>query len=169
MSKHELLRQLRDANVIIHEPVTLRGGEVSSYYVDIKKAYGNPEILRRMAQMTLEYVDSEITCIAASGYGGIPLGAAVSLAADLPLVSVRDTPKNHGRGGLIDGYVPNESDNILIVDDVFTSGSSMRQTLGNLAATRVNICGGHVVVARGDVRKFELPVSYLLGPEDIAR
>lgn len=167
MNRSELARKCKEAGIVVYEPITLRNGEVSNFYVDVKKAYGNPEILRAMAQLTLSNFDPKTTCIAASGYGGIPLGVAVSLESGLPLASVRDTKKNHGRGGLIDGCVPDSSDVVSLVDDVFTSGSSLRQTASNLSKTNAKIIDCHVIVARGDVTEFEFPVSYLFKPDDI--
>jgi len=161
MKRPELARKLREADVIFHEPVELRGGETSNFYIDIKKAYGNPEILREMACLMLRNFTQDTTCIAASGYGGIPLGVAISLESGLPLVSVRDTEKNHGKRGLFDGYVPSSSDVVSIVDDVFTSGSSLRQTAANLGTTESTVADCHVVAARGDTSRFALPVSYL--------
>jgi len=163
----ELSGMLHAADVIAREPVRLRSGKTSEFYADIKKAYGDPRILRCMARLTLDNFSPDTTCVAASGYGGISLGTAISLESGLPLAMIRDTKKNHGKRGLIDGYVPVEGDVVSIVDDVFTSGSSLRQTLQNLAATNATIAGCHVVVARGDATAFELPVSYLLRPEDI--
>lgn len=158
---------LRNKDIVVREPIALRGGGVSEYYVDVKKAYGNPEILREMARLMCGNLAPDTTCIAASGHGGVPLGVAISLESELPLASVRDTEKNHGKRGLIDGYVPDENDVVSIVDDVFTSGSSLRQTAANLSATNSKIAGCHVVVARGDVSQFELPVGHLLRADDI--
>ena len=157
---------LRNEGVVEREPITLRGGEVSEYYVDVKKAYGNPAILRYMASLICKKLDPDTTCIAASGHGGISLGTAIALQSEHRLTSVRDVPKNHGRGGLIDGYVPGMHDVVTIVDDVFTTGSSLRQTIKNLGKVG-RIAGCHVAVARGDVSEFELPVGYLLRADDI--
>ena len=171
--KHEELEtaslsdRLRAEEVVSYQPVTLRGGEESTFYADIKKAYGSPELLAAMAGVVLGNLDPRTTCIAASGYGGVPLGTVVSQQSRLPLVLVRDEEKAHGRGGLVDGYVPSGSDRVSIVDDVFTSGSSLRRTEANLAGTEAEILGCHVVVARSDTSKFKLPVSYLLSIDDL--
>lgn len=160
---------LGGAEVVIHEPVRLRGGEEADFYVDIKKAIGSPELLSMMAIALAEDIDPSTTCVAASGHGGIPLGAAVSGVMQIPLVLVRDSEKKHGRRGVIDGYVPGSGDVVSLVDDVFTSGSSLRQTAANVSRTGAEVIGCHVVVARGDVSDFEPPVSYLFTPEDITK
>ncbi len=101
MNKAELARALRSADVVLYQPVALRNGTISDFYIDVKRAYGNPGNLRAMAQLTLDNFDPSTTCVAASGYGGIPLGVAISLESGLPLVSVRDREKGHGRGETI--------------------------------------------------------------------
>ena|ERR1700741_1310777 len=94
-----LSQQLRQAEIISFEPVNLRAGEASDFYADIKKAYGNSELRKAMAEATLENIDPSTTCIAAAGYGGLPLAVTISDLSGLPLTMVRDTAKNHGRGG----------------------------------------------------------------------
>lgn len=165
--KTNLGERLIKEGIISYEPVTLRGGEVSNYYADIKRAYGDPELLFEMARATVEDLDEQTTCVAASGYGGIPLAVMVSQLANLQLVLVRDTEKNHGRGGVIDGYMPTPEDVVAIVDDVFTSGSSLRQTMANLASTGATVAGCHVIVARGDTASFGVPVDYLVKADEL--
>ena len=58
-------------------------------------------------------------------------------------------------------------DVVSVVDDVFTTGSSLELTINHLTNTGVIIAGCHVIVARGDVSAFLSPVSYLFKPEDI--
>lgn len=163
----ELGGKLRDHNVIIYEPVTLRGGEASHYYADIKKAYGDPELLAELAHATAENLDGQTTCLAAAGYGGLPLGAVVSQISGLPLAMVRDVEKNHGKQGLIEGHVPNAEDVVSVLDDVFTSGSSLSHTISTLEATGARIAGCHVILARGRADEFAFPVSYLLHADEL--
>jgi orotate phosphoribosyltransferase len=120
-----------------------------------------------MGQATVEILHPDTTCLAASGYGGLPLGVIVSQLSGLPLAMVRDSEKNHGKKGLIDGFVPTAQDKVTILDDVYTSGSSLSQTITNLHDTGADILGCHVIVARGDTSKFEFPVSYLLSTKDL--
>jgi len=87
--------------------------------------------------------------VAAAGYGGVPLATSISLNHGLKLTLVRETEKNHGKGGMLDGYVPNKEDKIAVVDDVFTSGSSILKIVSALGP-EINVSGCYVVVKRGD-------------------
>lgn len=169
MSKRKLSEMLRNADLIYREPVTLRSGEVSDYYADIKKAYGDPKILAEIAQETLEAIDEKTTCLAASGYGGVPLGVAVSQLSGLPLSLVRDTQKNHGKKGMIDGYKPTPKDKVSLLDDVFTTGGSLMETAVTLQTTGAQVISCHVIVSRGDVQAFDFPVTYLFKPQDLIK
>jgi len=167
MTKQSLLSKLRKAEIIVRKPVTLRGGDVSDYYVDIKKAYGDPKLLAEVAGEIADNLNPVTTCLAVSGYGGIPLGVAVSQLTNLPLSLVRRGEKDHGKGGVIDGYVPNKKDVVSILDDVFTVGTSLKQTIESLSGVGLSVIGCHVVVSRGNTQGFSLPISYLFNSDDL--
>ena len=68
---------------------------------------------------------------------------------------------------MIDGYVPTEKDKIAIVDDVFTMGTSMAKIIKALNKTGAKIIAGYVVVNRGEVSKFIIPIKSLLTAEKL--
>lgn len=163
----ELIKMLKSAQVITKEPVRLASGLQSDFYLDIRKAYGNPETIKLIAQMMTSSMSSEITCVASEGYGGIPLATMVASLSGKKLTLLRKTEKNHGLGGKIVGYVPGAQDVVLLVDDVFTTGSSLKNMVSILLGTGANILGCSVVVARSNTTDFSLPVSYILKAKDI--
>ncbi len=109
--KSELVKRLKELEVIYKEPVRLKNVEASDFYVDIKKAFGYSNILKLMCRLLWSKMDKKTTCIAASGYGGLPLAVKLCSMKGFELAMVRNTPKNHGRKEFIDGYVPTEKDN----------------------------------------------------------
>ena len=76
-----------------------------------------------------------ITCLFGPAYKGIPL--AVSAAAslyrnydrDLPYCFNRKEAKDHGEGGSIVGYKPQDGDDVVIVEDVVTAGTAVRESI----------------------------------------
>lgn len=165
--KTELIKKLRQLDVIYREPVDLKHGAKSLYYVDIKKAYGYPKILEYICDCIWEQMNKSTTCIAASGYGGISVATILSVRHNLKLTLVRDEPKKHGKGGWLDGYEPIKEDKVSIFDDVLTTGGS----LGNMIKvikeeTEAKILGCYVVVKRGEWES-DIPLSHLLVPEDL--
>lgn len=149
MVNKKLLNLLRDKNIVKYGSFKLRSGEVSSYYCDIKEGVGNPEILNQIVKEISKIIPKKTTCISASGYGGIAIAGAVAYKTKLPLSLVRDKVKDHGTKKIIDGYVPTNKDYVCIVDDVFTTGSSIKDTKEKLLKTKCKFVKSVVVLNRG--------------------
>lgn len=166
MTKRDLIRRLKEAGVVRKERVVLRSGQVSEFYCDLKKAYGYPDILTACADLMGERLDPSITCVAALGHGGLPLGAVIASRFDRHFIAVRSAPKDHGKGGMLDGYAPHEGDAIVIVDDVLTTGSSIKETIVALQATPARIDSAIVLVKRAEPA-LPIPYAYLLTVEEL--
>ena len=164
-----LIKKLKELDVVIKEPVQLRSGEISNFYVDIKKAYGDPQAFYLLVKAMSDVLKSDFntsTCVAACGYGGIPLATAVAFKNNLKLSLVRDKVKNHGTKEMIDGYIPDAKDKVVVIDDVLTTGSSITQVIEVLKPTGAKILQAYVVVKRGDAQ-LEIPTKYLLTVGDL--
>jgi orotate phosphoribosyltransferase len=90
----------------------------------------------------------------------------LSLRRNLRLCLIREAPKTHGKGGFIDGYVPTEQDRLVLVDGVFTAGSSFRKILVALTPTKANVLGCYAVVKRRE-GELPVPVYHLFTAEDL--
>lgn len=165
-TKENLIRKLKGIDIVREEKVKLKHAGASGFYVDVKKAYGYPEILDLICRQIGKCVSKKTTCVAAAGYGGLPLAAIISGKRKLKLTMVREKPKTHGRNVWIDGYLPGEADRIVIVDDVFTTGKSIRQIVRVLRSTGAKISGCAVVVKRGKGR-IGITCSHLLTAEEL--
>jgi orotate phosphoribosyltransferase len=98
----------------------LASGAKSTYYIDVKTAVTNPELLSAIAEkVSQEY---EFDVIAGVAVGGVPLAVATSLASGKPYAIIRASEKNHGKKELIIGEVRGK--NVLLIEDVTTSGGS---------------------------------------------
>ncbi len=162
----ELVRRLKELDIIHREPVELKHAGASGFYVDVKMVYGYPDALNLISDALMERIDRSTSCVATAGYGGLSPATVISSRHGLHLTLVRDQQKKHGKGGWIDGYVPNEHDRITIVDDVFTTGGSLRKIIEALEPTGAIILGCCVVVKRGE-GTLAVPLAYLLTPEEL--
>lgn len=76
-----------------------------------------------------------VDCLFGPAYKGIPLtvAAASSLyrdyGRDLPYCFNRKEAKDHGEGGTMVGYQPKAGDRVVIVEDVVTAGTAVRETI----------------------------------------
>lgn len=168
--RKSLTDKLKELNIIYKESVILTSGKPSDFYVDIKKAYGYPEVVKLMVQLVSKEIPKEATVIASTGYGGLPLATPVSLETGKNLTLVRTAPKDHGhdKGGYLDGYIPTPDDKIVIVDDVFTAGTSIRKMLAIFEKEKpeTEIIAAQVVVKRGD-GQLAIPLGYLIDVEEL--
>ena len=162
----ELVAKLKEIGTLYREPVILASGAKSDYYFDIKKAYGYPVIARKIHEGLWPLVRHDVDFVAAKGYGGISLATSFRDNYNLKMTMVRDKPKDHGKGGWLDGYIPSKGEKGLAVDDVFTTGGSLRKVMGKISEVGAEIIQCAVVVKRGD-GEFPVPLVHLLTNEDI--
>lgn len=82
-----------------------------------------------------ENLPDGVDCLFGPAYKGIPLAvtAAASLYRlydrDLPYCFNRKEAKDHGEGGSMVGYTPKSGDRVVIVEDVVTAGTAVRESL----------------------------------------
>ncbi len=157
----KLTGMLRAVGVVRYEQVALKHAGNSAMYIDIKKAYGYPNVLVLLCKLMREKMDKRVDCIAAGGYGGLPLAGALAEKYNLKLTMVREKPKTHGRNVWIDGYIPKAGDKVWIVDDVFTTGESINQIVKILKSVKANVVGCSVVVVRTN-KKILIPCKHIL-------
>ena len=168
MDKIELLRRLKEIKVLETRQVNLKNAGESNFYINIKKAYGYPDILRKITTLMHRKIDGMTTAIAAQGYGAIPLATKLSTDYNLKLTLVRENTKDHGLQDLLEGYIPNKEDKVFIVDDVFTTGNSIQEVIDALKPTKATIIGYGVVVKRG-TGKLESSLHHILTLDDLLK
>lgn len=142
---------------------------VSDLYADIKMAFGYPAQRNEIIENFLREIPDEATCIAASGYGGVPAASILSYLDSKKLSMLRDKPKGHGSPVFFDGHVPGENDKLLIIDDVFTTGGSLRKIIEKAEQNGAEVIGCMVVYERGNASGFEYPVKSMIKPDDILK
>jgi len=165
--KEKLMKRLNEIGVIYIEPVKLKHIPTSKYYVDIKAAYGYPDIMSMIVEEMWIIMDRKSNCIAAAGYGGVPLASVLGSIHDLKVSFVRDKPKGHGKGGMIDGYVPTKKDYVAIIDDILTTGGSLEE-ITEIIEPLTNITEYAVVVKRGDFDS-KYPLKYLFEAKEFEK
>ena len=85
-------------------------------------------------------------------YKGIPLVVATAIAyaddhgTDVPFAFNRKEAKHHGEGGMLVGA--ELKGKVIIVDDVITAGTAIREVLDLLAETPASVAGALVAIDR---------------------
>lgn len=123
----ELVDMLISCGAVKFGKFVLTSGKESNYYIDIKQASTNPEILRTIAEEMKKYAEG-YDMIAGMELGAVPIAVALSLATNKPYVIVRKETKAHGTRKLIEGRDVNGK-KVLVVEDVTTTGGSVIKTI----------------------------------------
>ena len=146
VGRETLLKQLlKDMKVVQTGEFILASGKKSNYFVNIKRASTNPQVLREIGKAMAPYVGE--AKIAGMALGAVPLAVAVALETNRPFVMVRKEPKDHGTKDLIEGEVlPGEK--FIIVEDVATTGGSTMRVVSALREKGANVAKAVVVVDR---------------------
>ncbi len=130
----ELSEALKSCGALQFGEFTLASGAKSDYYIDIKKASTNPEVLRLIARLMAQKMRDEgieADRIAGVVLGSVPLATALALETGIPYVMIRKEKKDHGTGKLIEGDL-NVGDRVLVVEDVITTAGSSIKAIGTL-------------------------------------
>ncbi len=146
--KQYLMKLLKENEVIKFGKFTLSSGKESDYYVDMKKAITNPEILQTIADLiNLQINEDAVDKVAGPALGAVPIATAVSLTSNKPLLMIRKEKKGYGTSKLIEGELF-ENDNVIVVEDVTTTGNSLIKAINAIEDNKGIVKRAFVVVDR---------------------
>jgi len=132
---------------------TLKSGRVSPYFFNAGR-FDSGAALARLADCYAEALIAsklEFDMLFGPAYKGIPLATAVGLALaargiDAPIAYNRKEAKAHGEGGVLVG-APLKG-RVLIVDDVITAGTAIRESLDIIRSAGAEPCGVLIALDR---------------------
>lgn len=131
----DIISILKKCNAVKFGDFVLASGKRSSYYVDIKKASTNPIALKKISKKISdiikaenEYKENKDIIIGGVELGGVPIATAVSLNMEKPLLIIRKSEKDYGTKSRYVGEF-GESDEIVMIEDVTTSGGSVKKAI----------------------------------------
>ncbi len=127
-----LISGLHELGAVKFGSFTLASGIQSPVYVDLRLLVSKPVLLAQAAKAYAQIL-AGLKCdrIAGVPYAALPIGTAVAIEADKPMIYMRKEVKVHGLGKEIEGdWQPGER--VVIIEDLITSGGSTLQTAEKL-------------------------------------
>ena len=151
-----------DRGVLRFGQFTLKSGRISPYFFNAGLFNSGAALARLGGYYAATIADAglEFDLLFGPAYKGIPLVAAVAIALaeqqgrDAPWCFNRKEAKDHGEGGLIVGA--SLQGRALIVDDVITAGTAIRETMQILHAHRAIPAGAVIALDRQERGQGEL-------------
>lgn len=160
-AKKEFIEFMMSADVLRFGEFTTKSGRLSPYFVNTGNYRTGAQIAtlgKFYAQCIMDNCGDNFDAMFGPAYKGIPLvtAAAASLSRDFnvdkPYFFNRKEAKDHGEGGSLVGYKPQDGDRIIIIEDVITAGTAVRETVPVLqAAAKVSIQDMFISVNRCEV------------------
>ncbi|MDJ0626379.1 MAG: orotate phosphoribosyltransferase [Candidatus Caenarcaniphilales bacterium] len=144
----------------------LASGQKSDYYLDARRTTLSPEgvslvsyLILSMVQPTIKNVDG----IAGPSIGADPIVSGVSQMSYLsgkPLKAgyIRKEVKKHGRNKMVEGPLE-KNDNVILLEDVVTTGTSSLQALNSLKKHGCNVNHVISIILREEIGKELLEIE----------
>lgn len=150
----DFIRFALDRQVLRFGEFTLKSGRVSPYFFNAGLFNTGASLaeLGRFYARALAASDIDFDMLFGPAYKGIPLAAATAIALadhheiEAPFAFNRKETKDHGEGGNIVGAPLAER--VLIVDDVISAGTSVRESVDIIRAAGATPCGVLIALDR---------------------
>ena len=162
--KREFIQFLEGAGVLKFGDFTAKSGRKIPYFInagDIKTGDQIAKLGEFYAKAYFEKVGNKPSVLYGPAYKGISIAVSTAVALsknglDVPFFFNRKEAKDHGEGGIFVGYVPKAGQEVVIVEDVITAGTAIRESMANLSSLEdVKVTATFVMVDRKEKGKGE--------------
>ena len=164
-AKKKFIEFMMSADVLRFGDFTTKSGRKTPYFVNTgnyKTGMQNSRLGEFYAALVKETVGDDFDAMFGPAYKGIPLATSVSGALarnygiDKPFFFNRKEAKDHGEGGVFVGYVPTAGEDVVIVEDVITAGTAIRESMAILSRLEgVKVAATFIMVDRKERGKGE--------------
>ncbi|QLB41070.1 orotate phosphoribosyltransferase [Mannheimia pernigra] len=160
--KHDFIEFALSRNVLKFGEFTLKSGRISPYFFNAG-LFNTGRDLAKLGEYYAQAIQAskvEYDVLFGPAYKGIPIATTVAVAlankfdVDKPCCFNRKEAKDHGEGGNLIGS-PLKG-NILLVDDVITAGTAIRESMEIINANHAELAGVFIALNRKEKGKGEL-------------
>ena len=155
--KKDFIRFLSECGVLKFGTFTLKSGRVAPYFLNAGE-YKTGAQIKRLGEFYAACIRENnipVQTLFGPAYKGIPLALSAAVAlyekygADVNFCFDRKEVKDHGEGGMFVGKQLQDGEQVVIVEDVMTSGKALKEVLPKLrGAAKADITGMVITVDR---------------------
>ncbi len=135
--KREFIQFLENAGVLKFGDFTAKSGRKIPYFInagEIKTGENIAKLGKFYAKAYCDKLGKKRAALYGPAYKGISIAVSTSIALaeeglNLPFFFNRKEAKDHGEGGVFVGYKPTAGEEVVIVEDVITAGTAIRETM----------------------------------------
>ena len=135
--KREFIQFLQSAGVLKFGDFTAKSGRKIPYFInagEIKTGEHIAKLGQFYAKAYIDKLGKKQAALYGPAYKGISIAVSTSVALsenglNLPFFFNRKEAKDHGEGGVFVGYKPQAGEEVVIVEDVITAGTAIRETM----------------------------------------
>jgi uridine monophosphate synthetase len=139
---------LHDIGAVQFGRFRLHSGRESRIYIDLRVLVSFPDALREMTAAYRTVLDDlRFDLLAATPLAGLPIGTALCLDMNRPLIYPRKTSKSYGTGKNIEGRW-SIGQTAVVIDDLITSGDSLLETIASVKAAGLKVTDAAVLIDR---------------------
>jgi orotate phosphoribosyltransferase len=154
-----LERELKQRGALLDGHFRLSSGRHSNRFIQKFRILEDPKVLEPVAQQIARSFEKDRpTIVVSAAVGGILLGYEVARALGTKAIFVE---KQDGAPVLRRNFQLDASDRALVVEDVVTTGGSVKEVLDVVRKSGANVVGVGVIVQRGEA-DFGVPTHALL-------
>lgn len=148
MNSEQILEHFRQTNALLEGHFILSSGLHSPNYLQCALALQYPFDAAKFGKAIAEhFTDANIETVASPAIGGLVIGYAVAQSLNVRFIW---TERENGVMTLRRGFSVKESERILVVEDVITTGGSTRECIMALESRGAKVVGAASIIDRSN-------------------
>lgn len=161
MNESEILNLFRKSGALLEGHFILTSGAHSPHYFQCAKVLQYPNYAQLLCgELARRFAGTKIHAVVAPAVGGIIVGHEVARSLNARCIFAE---REGGRMTLRRGFEIRRDDNVLVVEDVVTTGGSVREVIDLVRTADANVIGvGYLVDRSGGQVDFGFPKATLL-------